>query len=115
MTAVLPPSDEAQPPVLRPLGAQTGHYWRVQRMARALDVDLVAAWDSAHLPPEDWAEMITACRGCDWTKGCGRWLARDAEGARPVPPGCVNGARFEALRQAAGQSPCAQRAGGEDA
>ena len=82
----------------KPLGDETEHYWLAQRMARATGTDLVGAMAENDLTQEDWAAMVQACRGCQWTCGCKDWLdSPSAPAARPVPVTCVNHKRFEAL------------------
>lgn len=48
------------------LGDPRRHYWLLQRMARTAGVDLVAAYDQGRICPQDWAEMVMACRRCRW-------------------------------------------------
>lgn len=92
------PNLTGAPPRL--LGDETEHYWLVQRMAQATGTDLVAAMEDGALSSADWAGMVTRCRGCTWTDGCGHWLDDpEAGGARPVPQDCENRARFAALAQ----------------
>ncbi|PSL21938.1 DUF6455 family protein [Shimia abyssi] len=84
---------------MKPLGDSNTHFWLAQRMARITDTDLVTAMARAEITQADWAEMITACRGCDWTKGCQRWLARHAgEHDQDIPQDCENHDRFQRLK-----------------
>lgn len=86
---------------MKPLGSSTQHYWLAQRMAKATETDLVAAMEQAQLTQEDWAEMVDECRGCDWTKGCKRFLGLHAGvPAQEAPEKCVNQSRFMALKTA---------------
>lgn len=86
---------------MKPLGESNSHFWLAQRMAKATDTDLVAAMEKAELSQEDWAEMVLECRGCDWTKGCKRWLGLHARTpVREAPDACVNQHRFMALKSA---------------
>ena len=93
----LPLTDEAQAAPFRPLGPVNAHYWRVLRMAQASGVDLAEAVAQAEISAEDWAAMVTRCRGCQWVEGCARWLARSDDDARPAPRACLNHDRFDAL------------------
>ncbi|WP_203595260.1 DUF6455 family protein [Salipiger sp. PrR002] len=89
-----------------PLGDERAHFWRVQRMARATGVDLVAAQDHGLLPQSDWAAMVGRCRGCLWAEGCDRWLGHlepmeagsEGNAPRACPEDCVNSRTFAALQ-----------------
>lgn len=84
-------------PKPQPLGDTTAHYWLVQRMAKAVGVDLVRARTLGLLPQDDWAGMVHRCRGCDWADGCPHWMDQ-ACGTAPAPSRCVNRDRFEDLK-----------------
>ncbi|KUF10214.1 DUF6455 family protein [Pseudoponticoccus marisrubri] len=86
-----------RPPML---GPETDHYWLVQRMAKATGVDLVRAWDAGMLSSEDWAGVVTRCRGCTWTEGCGRWLDAAEGEPRGLPTPCVNRERLQRIKDA---------------
>jgi hypothetical protein len=90
--------DEARVTPLRPLGDAGTHHWRVRRMARATGVDLAGAFHEGALKQAEWAAMITRCRGCRWTEGCGRWLDRPEDALRDAPDGCENRGALHALR-----------------
>ena len=95
---------------IKPLGDENHHYWRVVAMAKAAGVDLQQAMDDGTLSHEDWAGLVTRCRGCDWERegGCGRWLklALAADGPSEVPGPCVNRAVFDRIEATAeGPSP----------
>ena len=79
------------------LGNPNRHFWLVQRMARAAEVDLVRAAREGKLAQADWARMVKHCRGCQWAEGCEKWLAGD-ETVEIPPLGCVNRHRFAALK-----------------
>ena len=72
---------------MKPMGALTEHYWLVQRMAKAVGCDTAQAMEEGRLDPQEWAEMVTRCRGCEVTCACRDWLARaeleEAPGPRP--------------------------------
>lgn len=84
----------------RPLGDESEHYWLVQRMAKATGVDLVAAAQAGLLTQEDWAGIVTSCRRCQWTEGCGRWLDQPAEEQRALPGPCLNRKRLTEIKTA---------------
>ncbi|MDA7423813.1 DUF6455 family protein [Thalassococcus lentus] len=89
---------------VRTLGPIRKHFWRVQRMARAVDVNLVSAAKGDLIDDEAWANMITRCRGCQWADGCGRWLKQAALTGheRTAPNQCRNRNVFDALRTKSG-------------
>ena len=80
------------------LGPEIEHYWLVQRMAKATGVDLVEAWDRGLLTSEDWAAIITRCRGCQWVEGCDRYLNVPTEATRTAPGPCLNKARLARIK-----------------
>lgn len=93
-------------PEVKPLGDEIHHYWLAVAMAKAAGVDLQKAMDDGTLSHEDWAGLVTRCRGCDWERegGCGRWLklALETDGAVGVPNSCVNRAVFDRIETASG-------------
>ncbi len=85
---------------MKPLGEVKEHFWLVQRMARATGADLDAAQDCGELKVEDWAAMVTRCRGCAGPESCRDWLdtAERAEAdPQPAPGICMNRAVFARL------------------
>lgn len=80
------------------MGDQTRHYWLVQRMAKATGVDLVAAMRDGALTQDDWAGIITCCRGCAWTEGCTEWLDKPIDDTRAFPQACINRKRLAGLQ-----------------
>ena len=83
-----------------PLGSERQHYWMALRMAKATGTDLAAALATGRLTQDDWASIVTRCRGCPWTEGCARWLQRPIDSIRDLPEGCRNAELFEDLRDA---------------
>lgn len=88
---------------MHPLGDAMEHLQLMARMGKHLGTDLVEAFEAGKISQEDWAEMITSCRGCDGPEGCRTWLdaqERAAEGqAESQPPAhCRNAARLLRLR-----------------
>lgn len=55
---------------MKPLERLRDHVRRVQRMASAVDIDLITAVDMGELDQQDWAEIVHHCRSCEWTEGC---------------------------------------------
>ncbi|MBR9650993.1 DUF6455 family protein [Thalassovita aquimarina] len=84
---------------MKRLGDRKRHYWLAQRMAQTTGTDLTGAYDAGDLSQQQWAEIVEACRGCDWTESCERWLARH-ETAKEAPAGCTNCGAYMEIRQA---------------
>lgn len=86
---------------MTPMGPEREHYWRVQRMARAAGADPAAVWAAGGLDAGSWRALVERCRGCPWSAGCARWLARaegtDRDGPIPPPGACVNSDALTAL------------------
>ena len=89
---------------MHPLGDAMQHLQLLARMGKHLGADLVEAFEAGKITQEDWAEMITSCRGCDAPEGCRSWLENQdhtevaAKAARP-PAYCCNAARLLKLRE----------------
>ena len=77
---------------MKPMGQMRRHYWLTQDMAKALDVDLVAAFREGRITNADYAGMVTRCRSCADPGACRRWLGRHEErGSAEAPPAyCEN-------------------------
>lgn len=86
---------------MRPLGSRISHYWKLQNMMRVTGADAAAAFAAGDLSPETWADMVDTCRGCAWTGGCARYLARMRLNGerRDAPVGCLNRGSLSALRK----------------
>lgn len=82
---------------MQTLGDAREHFWRVIKMAKAIDVDLSTALDEGEIKSADWADMITGCRGCTEVGKCDR-LLRQKEHLAGAPDYCVNGETFAQLR-----------------
>lgn len=85
---------------MKKLGDPNTHYWLAQRMAKTTETDLVSAVEQAGLSQAEWALMIETCRGCDWAKGCQKWLAGTSSAVAAAPSQCVNQEKFSALKTA---------------
>ena len=81
---------------MKPIGNTMDHYWRVIGMANATATDLVSSMSSGQLSARDWADMVEACRRCDWVPECDRLLASDPT-LSDAPARCANCFRFAAL------------------
>lgn len=74
---------------MKPLGPTNDHILLVQGMAKAVGADLNAAHAAGTLDQEQWANMITRCRGCTQPGDCGDKL-RSVEGVDEAPGYCRN-------------------------
>ncbi|MFC4213744.1 DUF6455 family protein [Pseudophaeobacter arcticus] len=88
---------------MHPLGDAMQHLQLMARMGKHLGTDLAEAFEAGKISAEDWAEMITSCRGCDAPESCKRWLetqdgAAGAGGSVEPPDYCCNAARLLRLR-----------------
>lgn len=88
------------------LGDPTRHFWITIGVSRCLGVNLSDALQDGKLTHSGYADLVTRCRTCPHAKACEEWMGQQCGRATTPPPGCLNGAVFEALM--AGQSPALQ-------
>lgn len=81
---------------MQTLGHIGQHVRLVLRMAQATGLDLVTAHAAGDVTAPDWADIVQACRRCDWTGKCERWLDTHGTAAR-APENCRNRNRFDAI------------------
>lgn len=74
---------------MQPLGEPLYHLRLMARMGQAVGADLTGAFAAGGISAEDWAAMITKCRGCAAPARCEEFLAAHAEAGEPMP-GCRN-------------------------
>lgn len=82
---------------MQTLGNARDHFWRVIKMAKANRVDLSDALDEGAITVDDYADMITGCRGCAQVGACDRLLATQPVLAE-APDYCVNRKTFAQLK-----------------
>jgi len=82
---------------MQTLGDAREHFWRVIKMANACQVDLSTALDENKIDITQYADMITACRGCAGVGKCDRLLAETTR-VEEAPDYCVNKETFAELR-----------------
>ena len=84
---------------MAPLGDVSDHLHLVRRMARATGTDLTAAMHDGDFSAEDWALMVTNCRGCACAGACrDRLAAMERNGTySDAPDYCENRASFDRL------------------
>lgn len=83
---------------MQTLGDAREHFWRVIKMADACEVDLSTALDENRINIDEYADMITSCRGCTQVGKCDRLLA-DGPKLEHAPDYCENRDTFAVLRQ----------------
>lgn len=84
---------------MAPLGNVSDHITLVRRMARATGTNLSAAMQDGTLATDDWARMVTNCRGCTCAETCrSRLTTLDLmEMQTSAPEYCENRATFDQL------------------
>lgn len=80
------------------LGETLYHMRLLAQMGRAVDADLVKAFDDGEIDNASWVSMITSCRSCAEPHRCQTWLATH-ETAEYPPNGCNNAQRLVQLRE----------------
>lgn len=81
------------------LGDPARHFWMTRSVARAMGLNLSEAMMSGELAPDDYAEMVTCCRGCALVEACERWLGNQAGISAAPPPGCCLGTLLVRLKK----------------
>ncbi len=70
------------------LGDPVTHFWLTRSMARVLGVSLSEEMAQQNLSAQDYATMVTQCRGCQHTQACQTWLGQRAGTAAAAPDFC---------------------------
>jgi hypothetical protein len=87
---------------MQTLGDPLRHLRLMARMGKVVGADLSASFAAGDFDQQDWAAMITRCRGCSEVHRCERFLAahEQTDSPRSIAPmeGCRNAARLTALR-----------------
>lgn len=83
---------------MTPLGDIHRHIQLVNGMAKANDVDLTEASREGRLRQEDYAQMVTRCRGCSDPDTC-EALLRAPNPPHDTPAMCRNTQVFDALKR----------------
>ena len=81
---------------MHPMGEIRKHFWLTLGMAKHCHADLGRALAQGELTQTEYADLVTACRGCDAPHACADWLKAAEENAAP-PEYCVNRRRFAEL------------------
>ncbi len=81
---------------MHPMGEIRTHFWLTLAMAKHCHADLGRALAEGKISQMEYADMVTACRGCDAPHACSEWLKTAEQGDAP-PAYCVNQRRFAEL------------------
>lgn len=82
---------------MQTLGNARDHFWRVIKMAKANRVNLSDALEDGQINVEEYADMITGCRGCTQVGACDKLLAAQPA-LTEAPDYCVNRKTFAQLK-----------------
>lgn len=72
------------------LGEAATHFWLTRSVARTVGLSLSEAMAEGRLSPEDYAQMVTACRGCTQIAACQTWLGTQVGVAAEAPSFCLH-------------------------
>ncbi|MCR8549626.1 DUF6455 family protein [Salipiger sp. P9] len=81
------------------LGDPARHFWMTRSVARAMGLNLSEEMLSGRLEPDDYADMVTCCRGCALVEACEKWLGTQTAVSAAPPPGCCNGMMLAQLKK----------------
>lgn len=81
------------------LGDPVRHFWMTRSVARVMGLNLSEEMLSGRLDPDDYADMVTCCRGCALVEACEKWLGVQTGLTASPPPGCYNGNLLSQLRK----------------
>lgn len=81
------------------LGAAATHFWLTRSVARVVGLSLSEAMAEGRLTPENYAQMVTRCRGCREAAACQAWLGLQAADASEPPPFCLHRDMMQRLAQ----------------
>ncbi|MBU2963739.1 hypothetical protein KO516_23495 [Citreicella sp. C3M06] len=83
----------------RPLGDPARHFWMTRSVARVMGLSLAEEMRCGRLEAEEYARMVTSCRGCPVVSSCESWLGRQTCIAASAPQGCCISATLARLRR----------------
>lgn len=81
------------------LGDPARHFWMTRSVARVMGLNLSEEMLSGRLRADQYARMVTCCRGCALVEACEKWLGEQAGVAACPPPGCCNGPMLSDLKK----------------
>ena len=74
------------------LGDIEKHFWLTRSVARCMGLSLTEAMAEGQLSANEYAELVTRCRGADCSEKCAFWLAMQQSRATAAPEFCANAA-----------------------
>lgn len=80
------------------LGDPARHFWMTRSVARVMGLNLYEEMHCGRLEPDEYARMVTCCRGCALVEACEKWLGTQTGVAASAPPGCCNSFMLGQLR-----------------
>lgn len=85
---------------MNPLGEPLRHLRLLSKMGDAVGADLSGAFAAGRIGHQEWAAMVTACRGCEAPEQCAAFLAEHERASAPMP-GCRNAEELKRLKELA--------------
>ncbi|OBY24301.1 DUF6455 family protein [Leisingera sp. JC1] len=82
---------------MKPLGEPLRHLRLMSRMGETIGADLSGALAAGRLSNQEWANMVTRCRGCSAPDRCAAFLSEHEEASAPMP-GCRNADQLMQLK-----------------
>ncbi len=75
------------------------HFWLTRSVGRCVGLNFRVAMDEGRLSPDDYLDLIHACRGCPNVASCQRWLGgQNGEIAGCAPAFCRIAAALDRLK-----------------
>ena len=78
-------------------GSVDEHMKLTRGVTRAMGLSLSEKMPAAHLDPQDFAALITRCRGCNCVVECREWIDTQERRALTTPANCPNQTIFVKL------------------
>lgn len=79
------------------LGDAELHFWLTRSVAKVMGISLTEAMSNGRLTAQDYASLVTTCRGCNRVGTCQCWLGEQLQTSPSAPPGCLNGTALATL------------------
>jgi hypothetical protein len=84
--------------MIHPLGDPAHHFWLTRSVARVMGLNLSDAMKTGQLTEQDFASMVTRCRGCHHVADCQEWLSRPHDKSEGPMPACCNAGALQHLQ-----------------
>lgn len=85
---------------MNPLGEPLRHLRLLSRMGDAIGADVSGALAAGRICSQEWAGMVTRCRGCGAPDRCAAFLSEREAASAPMP-GCRNAEELKRLKELA--------------